>query len=86
MKDNKTWDELLDEVDKSIASDQLFQEGTIVDDSGEYEQYYSDSPGGCYYRMRIVKHNEKHFVYKERIEIAHDLSEKKECVAFYELK
>lgn len=79
-------DDLLNEIDNSITSDQLFREGNIIDDTGEYEQYYSDLPGGCYYRMRIVKHYEKHFVYKEKIVVAHDLSEKKECVAFYELK
>lgn len=77
---------ILKDIDKSVTSYELFIDGEIIDDSGEYDQYYSDSPGGCYHRLRIVKHNGKFYVYKEKITVERDMSEKSECIAFYELK
>lgn len=84
--DSKSFQEILDEVDKSITSDELFRNGEIIDDSGEYDNWYSDAPGGTYNRVRIIKLNEKYYVYKEKIMINNDSSEKSECIAFYELK
>lgn len=83
---NKTFDEILDEIDKSITSDELFRNGEIVEDSNGYEAYYSDAPGGMYNRVRIIKLNGKYYVYKEKVIINNDCSEKSECIAFYELK
>jgi len=84
--DSKSFQEILDEVDKSITSDELFRNGEIIEDSAGYESYYSDAPGGEYHRVRIIKLDEKHYVYKEKIVINNDLTENPECVAFYELK
>lgn len=83
---NKSFEEILDEVDKSITVDELFRDGEIVEDSGGYETYYSDAPGGTYNRIKIVKLDGKFYVYKEKIIIDKDSSEKAECTAFYELK
>lgn len=84
--DSKSFQEIFDEVDKSITSDELFRNGETVEDSGEYDSWYSDAPGGTYNRVRIVKLNEKYYVYKEKNVVNSDLSEKIECTAFYELK
>lgn len=84
--EGKKIQEILEEVDNSITSDELFRNGTIVEDSGEYDNWYSDAPGGTYDRIRIVKLNEKYYVYKEKITVNNDSSEKTECLAFYELK
>lgn len=84
--ESRSFQEIFDEVDKSITSDELFRNGEIVEDSAGYESYYSDAPGGTDNRVRIIKLNEKYYVYKEKVEINSDLSEKSECTAFYELK
>lgn len=85
-KTNKSFEEILDDVDKSITSDELFKNGEIIEDSEEYEAYYSDAPGGTYNRVRIFKLDGKFYVYKEIIIIDNNSSEKSECTAFYELK
>lgn len=86
ISDTPTFQEIFDRVDKSITSDELFRNGEIIEDSEGYEAYYSDAPGGTYNRVRIVKLDEKYFVYKEKIVINSDSSKKSECTAFYELK
>lgn len=85
-KDNKSFQEILEEVDKSVTVDELFHNGEIIEDSEGYETYYSDAPGGTYNRVRIIKLEGKFYVYKEKITIDKDCSEKAECTAFYELK
>ena len=82
----KSFQEIFEEVDNSITSDELFRNGEIVEDSGEFDYWYSDVPGGTYNRIRIVKLKEKYYVYREKITINNDSSEKAECTAFYELK
>ena len=82
----KSFQEIFEEVDNSITSDELFRNGEIVEDSGEFDNWYSDAPGGTYNRIRIVKLKEKYYVYREKITINNDSSEKAECTAFYELK
>lgn len=82
----KTFEEMLEETSNSITSDKLFRYGEIIEDSEGFEPYYSDAPGGEYNRIRIVKLDGKFYVYKEKVTINTNFSEKVECVAFYELK
>lgn len=84
--EGKSFQEIFEEVDNSITSDELFRNGEIVEDSGEFDNWYSDAPGGTYNRIRIIKLKEKYYLYKEKIVINNDSSEKTECTAFYELK
>lgn len=86
MKSKEGMSRLLDEIDKSVTSDEIFRNGELIDDTGDYDQWYSDAPGGTYHRMRIVKHKRKFYVYKEKITVDRECNEKTECVAFYELK
>lgn len=83
--EGKSFQEIFDEIDNSITSDELFRNGEIVEDSGEFDNWYSDAPGGIYNRIRLVKLNEKYYVYKEKITVNNDSSERAECLAFYEL-
>ena len=84
--DNNNFKKILEEVDNSVTSEQLFRDGEIIDDSGEYDQWYSDAVGGCYNRIKIFKLDGKFYVYKEKITVNRDCSEQAECIAFYELK
>ena len=72
-------------MEKELLEEALTN-GKIIEDSGEYEQYYSDCPGGEYTRLKIVKYNEKLYVYKEKIIELSNGSKKAECVEFYEMK
>ena len=83
---NNNFKKILEEVDNSVTSEQLFRDGEIIDDSGEYDQWYSDTVGGCYNRIKIFKLDGKFYVYKEKITVNRDCSEQAECIAFYELK
>ena len=83
---NNNFKKILEEVDNSVTSEQLFRDGEIIDDSGEYDQWYSDAVGGCYNRVKIFKLDGKFYVYKEKITVNRDCSEQAECIAFYELK
>ena len=84
--DNNNFKKILEEVDNSVTSEQLFRDGEIIDDSGEYDQWYSDAVGGCYNRIKIFKLDGKFYVYKEKITVNRGCSEQAECIAFYELK
>jgi hypothetical protein len=82
----KNINEVLDEVLNSVTTDEVLQDGEIIEDSGEYDTYYSDCPGGEFIQLKIVKHKGKLYVYKEKITENRELKQKRECVAFYELK
>lgn len=69
-----------------INMDKVFQSGEILEDSGDYETYYSDSPGGEYIQLKIIKYKDKLYVHKEKIVEDHELNQKRECVGSYELK
>ena len=78
--------EIFEKVSNSIMPDELFRNGEIIEDSGEYDNWYSDAPGGTYNRIRIIKVNEKYYVDRQKIIINNDLSEETECEVIYELK
>lgn len=77
---------IIDEALNSVTLDEVLSYGETIDDSGEYDAFYSDAPGGQFTQLKIVKHNEKFYVYKEKVIEGMDLSQKRECIAFYELK
>lgn len=72
--------------ENSLLMSVALEHGGIVEDSGEYEQYYSDAPGGEFTRLKIINYDGKLYVYKEKITEDRQLNKKSECVAFYELK
>lgn len=82
----KQFDNLVDEVANSIISDEVLQYGEIIEDSGEYETYYSDCSGGEFTQVKIVRYNNILYVYKEKVIEDKNLNQKRECIAFYELK
>lgn len=86
MRSQEGISRILEESDVSVTSDELFRNGEIIEDSGDYEQWYSDAPGGSYHRIKIVKYKGKIYVYKEKVTVNRSEEEKSECVAFYELK
>lgn len=83
---DKCLQEALDNALNSVTTDEVLQGGEILEDSGEYESYYSDSCGGEYTQLKIVKFKGNLYVYKEKVIEDHYLNQKRECVAFYELK
>lgn len=83
---NNQFNDLVDEVANSIISDEVLKSGEIIEDSGEYETYYSDCPGGEFTQLKIIRCKGKLYVYKEKVIEDRELKQKRECVAFYELK
>lgn len=83
---DEDFNNLVDHVANSIISDEVLHDGEIIEDSGEYETYYSDCPGGEFIQIKIVRYNGKLYVYKERVVEDINLNQKRECIAFYELK
>lgn len=77
---------IVDGVADSTTSYEVLHDGEILEDSGEYDTYYSDCPGGEFTQLKIVKHKGKIYVYKEKVVEDRELNQKRECVAFYELK
>lgn len=45
MRSKEGISRLLEEIDNSVTSDELFRDGEIIEDSGEYDQWCSDTPG-----------------------------------------
>lgn len=76
----------LEEALDSVTCDEVLRDGETLEDSGEYDIYYSDCPGGEFTQLKIIKYNGKLYVYKEKVVENRELNQKRECVAFYKLK
>lgn len=83
---NDKFNEILREALDSTTSIEVLRDGEIVEDSGEYDSFYSDCNGGAFTQVKIVRHNGKLYVYKEKVVEDRELNQKRECTAFYELK
>jgi hypothetical protein len=86
QNNNSSFNDIVEDAAKSVISTEVLENGKIIEDSGEYETYYSDCSGGEFTQLKIVKYKDKLYVYKEKVVEDRELNQKRECVSFYELK
>ena len=77
------FDKILEEALNSITIDTVEKHGILLKEKKtEYEPYYSDAPGGCWYEAKLYQYEGKQYIIAYKCIDTPEL--KKECIKFCE--
>lgn len=70
LKENNelnNFENILNEALNSVTCKEVLDNGEIIEDSGEYETYYSDCAGGEFTQVKIINYNGKYMYIKKKL-------------------